>query len=239
MPTNPRPVTPRREAAPARPHFYILLDRSGSMESMRADVVGGFNQLIAEQQADGPDARITLVQFDSQDPQEVLIDGRRITQARPLSHSTFVPRGGTPLLDATGRLIARASVRQQERKVLGKRAEAITLLTITDGEENQSREYGRKDIVRLVNEKETAGWTFAFLGAGLDAYAEAGGMGYDDRSVQSFMPDGAGAQLAFQNVSQAMVNRRAKLRAGAAFDAADFYEGQKDAEADRQRRHDK
>ncbi len=50
-----------------RSHLYVLLDRSGSMESMRADVIGGFNNLLAEQQADGPDARLTLVQFDSQD----------------------------------------------------------------------------------------------------------------------------------------------------------------------------
>ena len=37
-----------------RTHFYVLLDRSGSMESMRTDVIGGFNNLVAEQQADGP-----------------------------------------------------------------------------------------------------------------------------------------------------------------------------------------
>jgi Mg-chelatase subunit ChlD len=217
----------------------VLLDRSGSMESMRSDVIGGFNGLIAEQQADGPDARITLVQFDSQDPQEILIDARRITQARPLSMATFVPRGGTPLLDATGQLIARASVRQQERQVLGKRPEVITFITITDGEENQSREYGRRDILRLVKEKEAHGWTFAFLGAGLDAYAEAGAMGYDSRSVQAFAPDGTGAQMAFQSLSGSMVARRRKLRDGEAYDASDFYEGSKAAEADRDRRHGK
>ena len=233
----PNPRTPRPAAPPVRPHFYVLLDRSGSMESMRSDVIGGFNGLIAEQQADGPDARITLVQFDSQDPQEILIDGRRITRARPLSQATFVPRGGTPLLDATGHLIARASVRQQERKVLGKRPEAITFVTITDGQENQSREYGRRDIVRLVKEKEAQGWTFAFLGAGLDAYGEAGGMGYDPRSVQAFAPDGTGAQAAFASVSAAMTVRRAKLRNQEHYEVGDFYEGSKDAEADRHRRH--
>jgi hypothetical protein len=231
------PAADQAPIAPVRPHFYVLLDRSGSMESMRADVIGGFNQLIAEQQADGPDARITLVQFDSQDPQEVLIDARRIVHARPLTHSTFVPRGGTPLLDATGQLITRASVRQQERHVLGKWPEAITFITITDGEENQSREYGRPEIVRLVADKEALGWTFAFLGAGLDAYAEAGAMGYDPRAVQAFAPDGTGARAAFRSVSGAMVARRQKLRTGEAFDPVDFYEGFREAEADRRRRH--
>lgn len=55
-------------------HLYVLLDRSGSMASIADDVIGGFNQLLAEQQADGADALITLVQFDSQDPHEVIAD---------------------------------------------------------------------------------------------------------------------------------------------------------------------
>lgn len=224
---------------PVRPHFYVLLDRSGSMASMASDVIGGFNQLIAEQQADGPDARITLVQFDSQDPQEILIDARRITRARPLTPATFVPRGGTPLLDATGRLIARASVRQAEREVLGKRPEAITFVTITDGHENQSREYTNEEIRKLVQDRTAAGWTFAFLGADLAAYDEAMAMGYDHRSILSYAPDAVGAREAWGNVSRSMAVRRRKLRHGEQVDAADFYEGDKGAEDDRRRRHDR
>jgi Mg-chelatase subunit ChlD len=219
-----------------RTHFYVLLDRSGSMESMRADVIGGFNNLLAEQQADGHDARMTLVQFDSEDPHDVLTDAAAIQRVRPLSEHTFVPRGGTPLLDATGHLITKASVREQRRAALGKRPEIITLITITDGNENQSRGFSRKDIVRLVKDKEAHGWSFVFLGAGLDAYAEAGGMGYDRRSVQSFARDGAGSQSAFRSASAAMTARRGKVRRLEPFDAADFFEGQKDAEADRDRR---
>lgn len=237
MPTAPNgPNGTRPPAAPTAPHFFVLLDRSGSMSTMRTDVIGGFNQLIADQQADGPDARITLVQFDTHDPQEILIDGRRITHARPLTEATFVPRGGTPLLDATGQLIARATVRQQERAVLGRRPEVITFITITDGEENQSRDYSRLEITKLVKAKEADGWTFAFLGAGLDAYAEAGGMGYDERSIQAFAPDGTGAAAAFGSVSSAMLARRGKLRRGEGYAVGDFYEGDKGAEADRRRR---
>src|SRR4051812_16001401 len=218
-------------------HIYVLLDRSGSMEAMRADVIGGFNNLLTEQQADGHDARMTLIQFDSQDPHEVLTDAMRIDHVRPLSERTFVPRGGTPLLDATGRVITKASVRESQRSVLRKRPEIITVITITDGEENQSHEFSRADIVRLVKEKEAKGWSFVFLGAGLDAYAEAGGMGYDPRSVQAFAPDGAGAGLAFSAVSAAMVAKRSHVRRSESYAAADFFEGDKAAEADRTRRH--
>jgi len=232
---NPQPAP---QGPTLRAHFFVLLDRSGSMEAMRADVIGGFNDLIAkQQQAIGPEPRITLVQFDSQDPQEVLVDARRISRARPLTPTTFSPRGGTPLLDATGRLIARATVREQERKILGKRPEAITFITFTDGQENQSREYTVTDIRSLVKAKEADGWTFSFLGAGLDAYAEARAMGYDDRSIQAFAPDGTGATLAFRNLDRAMERKRRYLAANAPHEARDFFEGDKDAEEDRLRRH--
>jgi len=219
-----------------RSHFYVLLDRSGSMESMRADVIGGFNNLLAEQQADGPDARLTLVQFDSHDPHEILTDALPIQRVRPLTERTFVPRGGTPLLDATGRMITMAAVREDQRRAMAKRSEIVTIITITDGEENQSHEFSRKDIVRLVKEKEAHGWSFVFLGAGLDAYAEAGGMGYDPRSVQAFAPDAPGARLAFGSVSAAMVDKRRMLRLGREYDRGDYFAGKKDAEADRARR---
>ena len=48
-------------------HFYILLDRSGSMESMKSDVIGGYNAFITEQQTVKGKAKVTLVQFDSQE----------------------------------------------------------------------------------------------------------------------------------------------------------------------------
>jgi Mg-chelatase subunit ChlD len=217
-------------------HLYVLLDRSGSMASMAADVVGGFNGLLADQQAAGDDARLTLVQFDSGDPQEVLVDAKRIDRVRPLRPGDFQPRGGTPLLDATGRLIAQAADREARRRRAGKRPEAIVVVTITDGEENQSREHTRDGIRRLVQAKQAQGWTFVFLGAGLDAYAEAGSLGVAAGSTQAWAPDGTGARAAMAAVSEGMVLRRSKLRTGAPVQADDFFAGGKAAEADRDAR---
>lgn len=233
------PNIPHHRQPAVRTHLYVLLDRSGSMASMVEDVIGGFNRFLADQQADGPDARVTLVQFDSQDPQEVLTDALPIHRVRPLTPHTFEPRGGTPLLDATGRLIARASARVQDRRQLGKRPEEIVFVTVTDGEENQSREYDRRTIRRLVSEKSAQGWTFVFLSAGLDAYGEAGGLGYDARAVQAWAADGAGAALAFDDLSKATTARRAAVRAGAPMPAsakADYFPTGKAAEADKHRR---
>ena len=225
--------------APVTPevHLYVLLDRSGSMAAMADDVIGGFNRLLTDQQADGADARMTLVQFDSHDVQHVVADAVPIGEMVPLDSSTFVPRAATPLLDATGILLGRASARVASQKADGLPAEEIVVVSITDGHENASREYSLSTVTQLVGAHTAAGWSFVFLGAALDVYGEAGGLGYDPRSVQAFAPDGAGAALAFESLSRATSTRRQAVRQMVDYDVGDFFEGDKPAEADRSERH--
>ena len=103
-------------------HLYVLLDRSGSMVTMAEQVVAGFNRLLAEQQADGHDARMTLVQFDDHDVRELVFDAVPIAEVVPLGPSDFEPRGMTPLLDATGSIIDRAARRAAELAAAGQPA---------------------------------------------------------------------------------------------------------------------
>ena len=53
-------------------HISVILDRTGSMETIRDDTIGGFNAFLNEQKSAAGYATMTLVQFDSQDPYEVL-----------------------------------------------------------------------------------------------------------------------------------------------------------------------
>jgi hypothetical protein len=234
MTTDPTPDSPA-EPSPIV-HLYVLLDRSGSMAAMADDVIGGFNRLLADQQADGDDARMTLVQFDTENAQEVLADAVPLAEMMPLDAATFVPRGGTPLLDATGVLLGTAVQRAHVLASVGAPAEEVVVVSITDGHENASREFSLDAVRKLVAERQAAGWTFVFLGAGLDVYGEAGGLGYDTRSVQSFAasPDGAG--VAFDSLSQSTRTMRSKVRSGRQFDKGDFFEDGKPAEEHRRRR---
>jgi Mg-chelatase subunit ChlD len=211
-------------------HFYILLDRSGSMESMRSDVVGGYNNFIAEQRGLHGRARVTLVQFDSQDPQEVLLDAVRIERAPDLAAATFVPRGGTPLLDATAMLVESVRGRLAVRKTLGRVEEEIVFVTVTDGEENQSVRSSLEDVRNLVDAGRKDGWNFVYLGAGLDAYGDATRLGYDAASVQKWSPDGEGAGKMWGSLSRAAGQLRVDVAAGNSFDKAAYFRGVKEAE---------
>ena len=213
-------------------HIYFLLDRSGSMEAIATDVIGGFNSFLTAQRADGPDAVVTLVQFDSQDPHEVLTEATPIGEVRDLTSRTFVPRGGTPLYDAMGHTIADATIRAEQRASADLDREEILFVTFTDGQENQSVEYTRDKIFELVKKREADGWTFAYLGANQDAYAEGGMIGYAAASTQNFAADSAGSALAFASLSTAVSNRRVKMRRGEHYDRTDLFEGDKAAEDD-------
>jgi hypothetical protein len=214
-------------------HIVILLDRSGSMESIAGDIVGGFNQFMRGQASAGTDARVTFVQFDTEDPQEVIVAGAPIAEIVPLTRATFVPRSGTPLLDATGQLIARIEANQAARAAAGMTKEDIVFVSITDGEENSSREFTLARIRQLVTEKQAQGWTFVFLSAALEVYGEAQAMGIHAGSVQAFARNARGTALAFADLNTKMVDYRTKKRQGLDTVAEPFFGDDKPAEAHR------
>jgi hypothetical protein len=219
-------------------HLYVLLDRSGSMEAIRSEVIGGFNAFVAGQQINGDDARLTMVQFDTHDLAETVVDGVPIRKVKPLTRARFQPRGGTPLLDATAHLVARAKAKVEERGVVGgvDVDQNVVVVTITDGLENASREFTRADVREMIAERESAGWTFVYLSAGLDAYDDATSFGYAVGSVQTWSPDADGAHLAFASLDVAVGAVRQKVRAAAPVDRHDVFGGRKPAEADRRRK---
>jgi len=226
-------MTTKESKKANRTHIYILLDRSGSMSSIANDVIGGFNQYMKQQKENGPDAKVTLVQFDSQDPQEVVVASAPIVEITDLTPETFVPRGGTPLFDATGLLIGRARVEAAAREATGLQKEDILFISVTDGEENQSSEYSLPQIKNLVKECEKSGWTFVFLSAALDAYGDAERIGVKHGNIQAFDGTAQGTHLAFHSLAMKTSEFRNKKRSFIPAEDDEFFGSDKPAEDDR------
>lgn len=220
------PSTP----APTGTHLVLLLDRSGSMASIATDVIGGVNTFLAEQRADGADARVSLVQFDSQNPQDTVAWGVPVAEIVDLDSATFVPRGGTPLLDATGLTIGRVMVENQARLATGLPAEDVVFVAITDGEENSSREYTLERVKSLIAERTAEGWTFVYLSAGLDAYGDAAALGITVDKTQRWEASAGGTAKLLSSTSRAVSSLRDKKRRGLDVTDDDFFAGGKDAE---------
>lgn len=204
--------------------IVILLDRSGSMASIADDVIGGYNAFLSQQKNDGTDATITLVQFDSNNPLEVLYENLPIDQVENLTERTFIPRGSTPLLDATGKLIARVREQRAADPRPTNEQPDVLFVTITDGHENASREIDLTTVRQLVSTCEQQGWTFVFLSAALDAYGESRALGFSEGKTRAFRASRKGAEDLFSALSFNTTNMREKKRRGVYTNTDDFFD---------------
>ena len=84
----------------------LVVDRSGSMESIKSDAEGGINEFIRQQASEPGEALLTLMQFDTE--YDLVHNGVNVTDVSPY---TLVPRGMTALLDAVGRAINETGAR--------------------------------------------------------------------------------------------------------------------------------
>ncbi len=204
MTARPAPQTP----APV--HLSVVLDRSGSMASIADDIVGGFNELLAEQRRAPGVARVTLAQFDSQGPFDLLIDAVDLREVTDLDRGAYSPRGGTPLYDAVGRMVGRIDARIAARGALGQPAEDQVVVIVTDGLENSSVEHTRDTVFELIAARREAGWVFVFLGANQDVYAAGGAMGVAPGNAAPWAPSAAGTRSMWRTVSASTARFRAR-----------------------------
>lgn len=192
--------------------LICILDRSGSMETIKDDAIGGFNAFIAAQKSEAEDTRVTLELFD--DRFERLFEALPIAMVRPLDHTSFVPRGSTALLDAIGRSLTHARSRIGGLPA-DQQPEGVIVCILTDGEENSSREYTYHSISDLVAAcRDTDGWEFVFLAANQDAIAEASKLSIGGANAASFQATGKGAAAAFESMTDMVAERRANVRKG-------------------------
>ncbi len=187
-------------------HISIILDRTGSMESIRDDVIGGFNSFLESQQKEKGEATLTLVQFDSQDPYEVVHHVKPIKDVPKLSRKTYVPRAATPLLDAIGR-----GINDLEQSLADSESTQVVMAVITDGQENSSVEFNKAQIAKMIKEKQDKNkWQFVFLSADLDSFDDAGEYGFKGSSTLAYDRISEGVKDSFNSLSSRIADYRKK-----------------------------
>ena len=173
----------------------IILDRSGSMESVKSDTIGGFNSFLGEQQKVEGEASLSLVQFDDQ--YEVVYENKDISTADRLTEATFQPRGSTALFDAIGRTInavgQRLAATPEEE-----RPDKVLFVIMTDGFENASHEFNAAKISEMTNhQRNVYKWEFMFIGANQDAVLSAKEMGIPAAAALTYAANEEGTQIAY------------------------------------------
>lgn len=202
----------------------VVLDRSGSMEPIARDVVTGLNRFVSLQRGVEGEAWFTLVQFDDQ--YEVVHFRAPIADVPKLSRRSYTPRGSTALLDAIGRTIS--DIRSRLAKsAAADRPDQIVVAVATDGQENASHEFTRRQIFAMIRECEApatgAGptWEFVFLAANQDAIVEGGQMGFAAARSVDFDADAGGVQAAMSLMHDKVALKRLVPTAPMTFDTSD------------------
>ena len=192
--------------------IVYILDRSGSMEGLEDDTIGGFNSMMEKQKKTAEQALISTILFDNEC--EVLHDRVPIDKVGKMTDNEYFVRGSTALLDAVGGAIKHiGNVHKYAREE--DRPEKTIFVITTDGMENASRNYSYREVQRLVKQQQKKyGWEFIFVGANIDAYAEAQKFGIRRDRAVNYVCDERGTANVYNGVSKAvcsvMLAREAK-----------------------------
>jgi Mg-chelatase subunit ChlD len=181
----------------------VILDKSGSMESIRKEAVDGYNETLGtiraaqQKHADTQEQYVSLAAFCGCGV-EMIYDKTPIDQAAKLEPNQYEPCCVTPLFDAIG-----STIKKLKHDIKDVADAAVLVTIITDGCENASKEWTGPAIKKLIDECKQDGWMFAFIGAGEDIVQVASTISITNTVVWEKSTEGTEAMFAMNNDASA------------------------------------
>lgn len=170
----------------------FLLDRTGSMNTIRDDTIGAFNAYLETLKENPEDVFFSLLTFDSMSLDKLHVN-QPVKDIPDLTRDNYIPRASTPLIDAVCK-----TIKAVEKSINGENIKVVICIQ-TDGEENSSTEYTWDQLNAMIKEKTAAGWQFNFMGSGIDAYKQGHRMGIAVGQTMSYdSSDIASTKAAFR-----------------------------------------
>lgn len=163
------------EKKPGKTYYAFVVDRSGSMDSLKKATIDNFNEQIATLKAlqeEYPEEKyyVTLVLFDHEI--QTVYKDKPLNEIEKLTEETYVPRGMTSLHDAIG--ITISELKDRQKKSLKKMENEALIMVLTDGYENNSKEWKGQKVANLIKEVDSnENWTVSFIGASKDSALDA------------------------------------------------------------------
>lgn len=188
-------------------HISILLDRSGSMGGIKEAILGGFNEFIQKQKNEPGKLTVTLVTFADAKDYKVLYNMEDVQSIQPLTDKNYEADGMTALNDSFVKLIketgdALSALNENDRP------EKVLLVSLTDGQENDSREYpgpeGAKRLKEIIqHQKDKYSWEFLYIGANQDSFSEGVQTRGYSKAV-NFSADTIGTQAMYKGMGETL-----------------------------------
>ena len=188
--------------------MLLVVDRSGSMASIRDDMVGGLTTMLASQAEQPGRLTVDIVTFDDQIEQQcTMADASTVT-------ITLDPRGSTALYDAIG-IATHTFGSTLAALPEDARPDTVQVVVVTDGHENASREYTSETVKAIVTKQTNEyGWDFVFLGANQNAVLTGAELGFEADSSLSFRAAPGAVGNVNDSLSRYVTGVRSKRKIG-------------------------
>ena len=195
--------------------LVFILDRSGSMEGLEGDTIGGFNSLIEKQRKQDGECYVSTVLFDN--VSEVVHDRVKLADVKPMTDKEYYVRGCTALIDAIGGAIHHIGNIHKYARPEDVPEHTMFVIT-TDGLENASHKYSSDEVKRMVErQKEKYGWEFLFIGANIDSVETAKHFGIGADRAVNYHADKQGTAVLYDTVAETVCSMRACEPIGASW----------------------
>ena len=157
----------------------IILDESGSMNTVRNETISGCNETlnsIRNTAKENKEIRqyVSIFCFDTTNSRYIFHD-MPVEETRDLTLADYCPNACTPLYDAIGYTVTQLS------RLLANSESVGVVTIITDGYENASSLWKHHMVVQLIEKLKKCGWVFTFIGANIDVEGTASALGIDSR----------------------------------------------------------
>jgi|LSQX01.1.fsa_nt_gb DNA polymerase II large subunit len=173
----------------------IVLDESGSMFDISQATISGLNETIqtisnGRKKNKNQEHFLSLVSFNSH---RMLYhyDLTPVEEIETFDGQKYDPNFCTPLYDAIG-----FSLSKLRRQITDDDMVLVTI--ITDGLENDSKEYNYDSVTKTIDSLKAKGWVITYIGANQDAIAEAHKMHIDHGLSYNATPEGVENMMAFE-----------------------------------------
>jgi Mg-chelatase subunit ChlD len=180
----------------------IVVDASSSMASKAEEVRDGLKSLLKDIRKDMKKnkgevkIRTIVTQFAGAGTFKVLLDTSKRKKVTYDSAENYMPSGMTALFDAVGQSFA----------MVGKKQDGVFVSILTDGDENDSKEFTREDVQKLFKKVDKKNWGLTFMGTTQGAVEAAVSWGIKRSNTLQYSNDIQGTKTAnvSRNVSKQM-----------------------------------
>lgn len=189
----------------------IILDESGSMQSIKKTIIDGFNEVVQTIKGVAikfpeQEHSVTMITFNELDI-KTIHQNTNIEVLHEIDEESYCPNSSTPLYDAMGFGITNLS-----RLIENEKDYNVLVTILTDGEENASKEYTHASIKSLVEEYKLKNWTFTYIGANHDVEDFAASLSINN--VMRFETNKEDMQRMFSRDRNARMGYSQNIRSG-------------------------